>query len=54
MRMLRWMCGVTTKDKIRNEQVRGTVKVAPVVEKITEKIMKRGADMLREGTKGTY
>ena len=28
--MLRWMCGVTNKDKIRNEHVRGSVTVAPV------------------------
>ena len=27
MRMLQWMCGVTKKDKIRNEHVRGSVKV---------------------------
>ena len=29
-RMLRWACGLMKKDKIRNEQVRGSVKVAPV------------------------
>ena len=37
MRMLRWMRGVTKKDNIRNEHVRGSVKVAPVTKKITEK-----------------
>ena len=40
MRMLRWTCGVTKKDKIRNEHVRGSVKVAPVAEKITENRLK--------------
>ena len=37
MRMLRWMCGVTKKDKIRNEHIRGTTKVAQASRKITEK-----------------
>ena len=40
MRMLRWMFGVTKKDKIRNDHVRGSVKVAPVTKKITEKMGK--------------
>ena len=34
------MCGVTTKDKMRNKHVRGSVKVAPVIKKITEKRLK--------------
>ena len=37
MRMLRWMCGVTRKDKIRNEHIRGTTKVVQAPRKITER-----------------
>ena len=37
MRMLQWTCGVTKKGKIRNDHVRGSVKVAPVTKKITDK-----------------
>ena len=36
MRMLRWMSGATRKDKIRNECIRGTVKVGPMSRKIQE------------------
>ena len=41
MRILRWMCGVRKRDKIRNEHVRGSVKVASVTKKITDKRLKR-------------
>ncbi|RZB84080.1 LINE-1 reverse transcriptase-like [Glycine soja] len=36
MRMLRWMCGKTQQDKIRNEAIRERVGVAPIVEKMVE------------------
>ena len=35
--MLMWMCGVTKKDKMRNEHLRRSVKVAPVTKEMTEK-----------------
>jgi Reverse transcriptase (RNA-dependent DNA polymerase). len=36
MRMLRWMCGKTRKDKIRNEHIRRLVEVAPIQDKLRE------------------
>ena len=37
MKMLRWMCGVTRKDRIRNEKIRGTVKVGEISKKMQER-----------------
>ena len=38
MRMLRWMCGVTKLDKIRNERIRGTTKMGE--KKVQERRLK--------------
>ena len=34
LKMVRWALGVTRKDKIRNEYVRGTAKIAKLGEKL--------------------
>ena len=49
MRMLRWMCGVTKLDKIRNERIRGTTKVEEITKKVQERRLKwQGHVMRRE------
>ena len=37
MRMLRWMCGVTKRDRIKNDYIRGTVKVKEISKKLQER-----------------
>ena len=36
MRMLRWMCGITRRDRIRNEEIRVKVGIAPIEDKMRE------------------
>ena len=40
MRMLRWMSGVTKLDIIRNERIRGTMKVGEISKKVQESRLK--------------
>ena len=47
MRMLRWMCGVTKLDKIRNERMRGTTKVGEITKKVQERRLKWYGHVMR-------
>ena len=40
MRMLRWMCGHSRKDKIKNEDIRGKVGVAEIEGKMRENMLR--------------
>ena len=47
MRMLRWMCGVTKLDKIRNERIRGKTKVGEITKKVQERRLKWYGHVMR-------
>jgi len=40
MRMLRWMCGNTRRDKVRNKNIRTKIGVAPIEEKMKENCLR--------------
>ena len=40
MRMLRWMCGNTKRDKVRNEDIRTKIGVASIEEKMRENCLR--------------
>lgn len=42
MRMMRWMCGFTRRDKIRNEVIRDKVEVTSVEDKMGETKLRWG------------
>ena len=46
--MLHWMCGNTRRDKVRNEDIRTKIGVAPIVEKMRENYL-RWFDHVRRG-----
>ena len=47
MRMLRWMCGATRRDRIKNDFIRGTVKVVEVSKKAQERRLKWYGHVMR-------
>ena len=47
MRMLRWMSGVTKLYRIRNEIIRGTMKVGEISKKVQESRLKWYGHVLR-------
>ncbi|KAM3283029.1 hypothetical protein P3S67_026674 [Capsicum chacoense] len=49
MRMLRWMCGLTTGDRVRNETIREKVGVTPVEYKMREVRLRWFGHMMRRG-----
>ena len=45
--MLRWLSGVTRRDRIPNKRIRGTVKVAELSKKVQEVRLRWYGDILR-------
>ena len=41
MRMLRWICGHTRRDRVRNDDIRDRLGVAPIESKYIKKIIAR-------------
>ncbi|KAF3658531.1 hypothetical protein FXO38_13173 [Capsicum annuum] len=50
MRMLRWMCGLTRGDRVRNETIREKVGVALVEDKLREGRLRWFGHVMRRGT----
>ncbi|KAM3395226.1 hypothetical protein P3S68_004231 [Capsicum galapagoense] len=50
MRMLRWMCGFTKADRVRNETIREKVGVVSVEDKLREVRLRWFGHVMRSGT----
>jgi hypothetical protein len=51
MRMLRWICGHTRRDRVRNDDIQERLGVAPVEEKFVQHRLRWFGHMLRRPTK---
>jgi len=49
MRMLRWMSGVERENRIRNENVRNSVGVVSIVDKLRENRLRRLGYVIKRG-----
>ena len=47
MKMLRWSCGITRVDRVRNDHVRGTMKVGRISDKIKETRLRWYGNVMR-------
>jgi hypothetical protein len=50
MRMLRWICGDTRRDRVRNDDIRERLGVAPVDEKLVQHRLRWFGHMQRRPT----
>ena len=54
LRVLRWMCGVTRRDNIRNRHIRGTTRVVQASKKTTGKRLEWPTAMCEENERGAH
>ena len=52
MRMIRWTCGYTRVDTIRNKVITDTVKIAPIEDKMRETRLELFGHVMRRSQKG--